>query len=77
MTRRRMLLIYKVNEAHSELFLGDMTQAKSLYLANKERVDSGKDITFAQIVLTDFRLMRAAGITHPGMDEIENLMRLP
>ena len=71
------MLIYQVNEAHSYLFLGDMAKAKSIYLANRSRSDPTEGRTFPQIVLNDFRLMRAAGVTTPGMDEIETLMRAP
>ena len=71
------MLIYKVNETRSTLFLGDLATAKGIYLASKNCIDPAKGITFAQIVLTGFRLLRAARATYPGMEKIETLMRAP
>lgn len=68
-------LIYRINIAHSLLFLGRFDEAKQLYLQLKNVIDPTKEIPGSAIVLKDFGLMKKAHVVAPGMDQIETLMK--
>lgn len=61
------------NLAHGQLFSGDLEGAQTTYEDCQDRMVRGH--TFAWWVLDDFRRMRTAGVTYPGMDKIETLMQ--
>jgi serine/threonine protein kinase len=60
--------------AHAYLFDGQYAKAEPIYLAHKDEPIAGSR-TFAEDVLNDFDTFRKAGITAPGMEKIEQLLR--
>jgi len=67
--------IHQINLAHAALFAGDMTKAKALYLACADLIDMDGKTPGRVLVPQDFATMRAVGITVPGMEEIEALLK--
>jgi tetratricopeptide (TPR) repeat protein len=63
-------LMHRVNRAHSLLFLGRPAEAREAYLALANEHHDVKQLGGAEIVLSDFELLRAAGVTCPGMESI-------
>jgi hypothetical protein len=64
----------KVTLAHSYLFDNQFDKAKAIYLENKNAKLRDDERTFSQAVLDDFKELRDAGITHPGMEKTKALL---
>jgi lipoprotein NlpI len=63
------------NRAHALMFVGRIEEARAIYLAHRgarNASDSGEK-SWETAVLEDFAELRAAKLTHPLMDEIEQL----
>ncbi len=67
--------IHRINLAHAALFSGDLPKAKELYLACADLIDMDGVTPGRALVPLDFAKMRAAGVTVPGMAEIEALLK--
>jgi tetratricopeptide (TPR) repeat protein len=67
-------VMHRVNLAHALLFMGRREEALAQYAAIRERMVRGEHVSGAAIVLTDLRLMREAGLTCEGFDEVEAMM---
>jgi len=64
----------RINLAHGYLFDNHTAQALAIYTENKDRkLPEGK--TFAEAVLSDFKVFRARGLQHRDMARIERLLR--
>jgi tetratricopeptide (TPR) repeat protein len=63
------------NRAHALMFLGRVEEARALYLAHRGagNASASGEKSWETIVLEDFAELRAAKLTHPLMDEIEQL----
>jgi tetratricopeptide (TPR) repeat protein len=63
----------ETNRAHALLFLGEVEEARRLYLAHRgQKVGSEQDAKiWDQAITDDFALLRKAGLAHPLMEEIE------
>jgi hypothetical protein len=57
------------------MFQNKSADAEKILLGNRGRTIQDK--TWEEIILDDFRQLRAIGITHPDMDRIESLLRTP
>jgi Flp pilus assembly protein TadD len=68
-------LMHCINRAHSLLFLGHVDAAPAHYQALAAQQHPSKQRSGAELVLDDFRLMRAAGLSAPGMGRAEVLLR--
>jgi tetratricopeptide (TPR) repeat protein len=68
-------VLNRVNLAHALLFLGEQDRARGEYLAVCDRIAASEHKSGAAVVLNDFSLMREAGLTCEGFDEMEALMR--
>jgi tetratricopeptide (TPR) repeat protein len=64
-------LMHRINRAHSLLFLDRVDDALAEYAAVAARRHAVKDLTGAQIVLSDFQLLQEAGITTVGLRDIQ------
>jgi len=67
-------LMHRVNLAHALLFLGRREAAGAEYASLRDERHPAKRRTGGEIVLEDLRLMRAAGLTAPGMDDVERVL---
>jgi len=67
-------VMHRVNLAHALLFSGRREEALAEYAAIRDRFVRGEHVSGAAIVLTDLRLMREAGVTCDGFDEVEAMM---
>jgi tetratricopeptide (TPR) repeat protein len=64
-------LMHRINRAHSLLFLGRADEALEGYRSLAAERHPGKRRSGAELVLEDFRLMRAAGLSPAGMGRAE------
>ncbi len=62
------------NRAHALMFLGRTAEAKTVYLAHRGEKMNGHDWNY--FIADDFKQLRAAGISHPFMAEIERELGL-
>ena len=61
-----------INRAHALMVAGQVDLARAIYLNNKGKHITGQGSeTWEQVVRSDFKEMRKAGITHPAMTGIE------
>ncbi len=67
-------LMHRINRAHSLLLLGRVDDALAAYRELAAERHPGKDRSGAELVLEDFRLMRAAGLDPAGMSRAEALL---
>jgi tetratricopeptide (TPR) repeat protein len=63
----------EVNRAHALMLVGRADEAGTVYLRHRGTMNVNGDNSWEAVVLADFAEMRAAGLTHPLMDEIEAL----
>jgi tetratricopeptide (TPR) repeat protein len=68
-------VMHRVNLAHALLFSGRREEALREYEAVRTAAPRGDHGSGAEIVLTDLRLMREAGVVCEGFDEVEAMMR--
>jgi tetratricopeptide (TPR) repeat protein len=61
------------NRAHALMFLGRVGEARAIYLAHRGARNVVGEKSWETAVLEDFAELRAAKLTHPLMDEIEQL----
>jgi tetratricopeptide (TPR) repeat protein len=59
------------NRAHALLFLERAAEARDLYLQYRARKNVQDQKSWEDVILGDFAALRAAGLVHPLMDEIE------
>jgi tetratricopeptide (TPR) repeat protein len=67
-------LMHRVNLAHALLFLGRQEAAEAEYRTLRGERHAAKGKSGAEILLEDLGLLRAAGVTAPGMDAVERLL---
>jgi tetratricopeptide (TPR) repeat protein len=67
--------IHRINLAHAALFAGEMAEARRLYLECADLIDMDGVTPGRALVPLDFAKMRAAGVTVPGMEEIEAMLK--
>ena len=70
----RKAAMIKVVLAHSYLFDNQFDKAKAIYLENKNAKLRDDDRNFSQAVLDDFKELKEAGITNPGVEKINALL---
>jgi predicted Zn-dependent protease len=58
-----------INRASALMLLGRARDARALFLAHRGKSTLGD--TWANVVATDFRNLRAAGLAHPLMRQVE------
>ena len=68
-------VMHRVNLAHALLFSGRREEALREYEAVRTAAPRGDHGSGAEIVLTDLRLMREAGVVCEGFDQVEAMMR--
>src|SRR5262249_55634767 len=61
------------NRAHALMFLGRIEEARAIYLAHRGARNVVGEKSWETALLEDFADLRAAKLTHPLMDEIEQL----
>lgn len=64
------VLLYKPNRAHALLFLGRVEEARAVYSAHRNASVSDT-ATWSDLIKGDFAALRAAGLNHPAMADIE------
>jgi TPR repeat protein len=66
------LLWIESYRAYALMFLNKRAEARKVYLAHKDKqIPQGDNRTWQQIIAADFVELRAAGLRHPQMPEIE------
>jgi tetratricopeptide (TPR) repeat protein len=70
-------LMHRINLAHALLFLGRRAAAEAEYRDLRDERHPTKGVTGGEIVREDLRLLRAAGVTAPGMDAVDALAAAP
>jgi tetratricopeptide (TPR) repeat protein len=67
------LIWINLNRAHALMFLGQVDEARAIYLkyAGHQQIQGEK--SWDTIALEDFAQLRKAGLAHPLMDEVEKL----
>jgi tetratricopeptide (TPR) repeat protein len=68
-------VMHRVNLAHALLFTGQQEEALTEYRAVRDRIASTEHVSGAAIALNDFALMREAGLSCDGLDEVEAMLR--
>ena len=68
-------VMHRVNLAHALLFTGKQDEAIAEYRAVQGRISRGEHVSGAAIALNDLALMREAGLTCDGIDEVESMLR--
>jgi len=65
----------KTNLAHSLLLQGKFDDACKIYIEIKDQITANnKTKTYKDIILSDFKALESAGITHPDFDRIRDLL---
>ncbi len=70
------VLLYRPNRAHALLFLERVDEARAAYGAQRGAPVSDTT-TWAELIRGDFDALRAAGLEHPAMADIETDLGLP
>jgi len=65
---------FHTNRAHALMMLGREDEARTLYLKYRGATDARPGSSWNELVITDFAEMRAAGIDHPLMREVESAL---
>jgi len=65
-----------VNWAHAQTLLGNDAQANQVYIAFADG-DYGSEVRWPEVIVEDFRILRAAGYVHRNMDFILAIIGAP